>query len=402
MHICIHGGGILGVCLASELVTSIKFDRKKNKITIIEPNKTLLSSWDCVRLNNTEVNNGYHTIEFPRGRNIKKTLERLNCMSKMKEEVQQRSIIIDNTYIKEPLDLKNWPRLLAEEQNIIWRKWKKRNYKISDMNSFLEILEGTEMYNRTKICRDRYYGSADDSIWQFFPWFFAGIFTHQSGDEGDIFRHKMRSGEVQATNLVPKNGLFQDLKKDITSSLIKRNIEIKKDSSQLTNVDLNIWTSSLANYMKKLDMGTEQVMRNPKKLRLIVVKLKKNREEYPSEILVLNTEFPEVARIYFKIDKDNDSHYTIIEAIEGEKLINEEDVVKFVCSTLEVKMESYESKITRYMWFTPDANLKPKSNEIIELARMNGMIVPLPYWRPINMCKQANAAKDFVNDILKF
>lgn len=397
MHICIHGGGVLGVCLASELI-NINKAKKIEKITIIEPSKTILKSWDSIKLNNTEVNNGYHTIELPRGLELNKMIRRLTKDVVMEETIQERNIIMDEEYIEDPLKIDNWPGLMKEEQKLIWLRWKERGKVIENMNDFEEILDGTAMEQRIKICRKRYYGESNDSVWQFFPWFFTGIFTRESEDEGVIFRNKIRNSEFKARNWNPKKGLFKNLKEDIKRSLTQKGINIEGEDYETRNADINIWTSSMVNYMKKINLDTSKILINPRKLRLIAAKLKKGMKKYPSEILVLNSEFPEISRIYFHEDYSSGSKFLIVEAIEGESIVREKKAIEFICRVLNIEIENYESKITRYMWFTPDEILNSKREEVIKSAESSNMVIPLEYWRPINMCKQAAAAKNYISD----
>ena len=228
------------------------------------------------------------------------------------------------------------------------------------------------------------------------------MFTRESEDEGVIFRNKIRNSECRAKNWNPKEGLFKYLKEEITNQLVHEGVNIEGEYDETEQGDINIWTSSMVNYMRKMEMDTSKILINPRKLRLIVAKILKGMNNYPSEILVLNADFPEIARIYFHEDYTSGTKYLIVEAIEGESTVEGEKALNFICSVLNIEIENHESKVTRYMWFTPDEILNSKRNEVVEIARKNNMVIPLEYWRPINMCKQAVAAKSYVSDRIEF
>ena len=104
-----------------------------------------------------------------------------------------------------------------------------------------------------KINSKKYFGNVNDSAKQFLPWFLPSDIAHKSNDEGDNFRSKMRNNIIKGKFALPKNNLFNVIKKKFYIYLKSRKVKI------VLNAEAVFKKNNIEIYKKNKKINTDQI-----------------------------------------------------------------------------------------------------------------------------------------------
>ena len=216
-ELLIVGGGLYGCILA--LLAS----KKKYKVKIIENSDDILSSLKPIKINKYIINNGFHGIDYPRGKNLISFLlsigVRLNKIPMKKKLIYDRYIIDYNDYFDQyPKKLKN-----------IFIKKNLKNYKNQNFSFFFKEKFLNKIYKNAL----RYSDNLKIAENFFLPYFLPASTRHKSLDEGDIFRDNFRKNQKYTSYFIPTKGIFYSIKQEIKKVLKKNNVKVITNSKIL-------------------------------------------------------------------------------------------------------------------------------------------------------------------------
>ena len=396
--IFIIGGGLCG-CLLAYMLSKKKYD-----ITIFEKNKNLISSYDSVKLGKYKINNGFHGIELPRA---KKIFDFFTNQLKIKFKILsiKRQILFQRSIINFKEKKNDWPK------NIISNlKPGVSNYKNETVDFFFK----KKLINLFKINSKKFFGNINDSAKQFLPWFLPSDITHISNDEGDNFRSKIRNNIIEGKFAIPKNNLFNIIKKkffiylkskkvniilNAEAVLEKNNIEIyiknkRINPGKIKKIYYTLPAVFLIKYLNKKHF--QKVYRYKKNFLNCLIEINEvNFKHDFSEILTLNKKIWFVNKIYslnyLKFNMTDKKKYLVAEIIlDKEKL--DKKKIQSLLSEIKIIFELknmpklIECKLTRSIFYLNKKWIE-KSSKILKSISSNKKIIYNSSFYPLNMNK---------------
>jgi len=396
--IFIIGGGLCG-CLLAYMLSKKKYD-----ITIFEKNKNLISSYDSVKLGKYKINNGFHGIELPRA---KKIFDFFTNQLKIKFKILsiKRQILFQRSIINFKEKKNDWPK------NIISNlKPGVSNYKNETVDFFFK----KKLINLFKINSKKFFGNINDSAKQFLPWFLPSDITHISNDEGDNFRSKIRNNIIEGKFAIPKNNLFNIIKKkffiylkskkvniilNAEAVLEKNNIEIyiknkRINPGKIKKIYYTLPAVFLIKYLNKKHF--QKVYRYKKNFLNCLIEINEvNFKHDFSEILTLNKKIWFVNKIYslnyLKFNMTDKKKYLVAEIIlDKEKL--DKKKIQSLLSEIKIIFELknmpklIECRLTRSIFYLNKKWIE-KSSKILKSISSNKKIIYNSSFYPLNMNK---------------
>lgn len=396
--IFIIGGGLCG-CLLAYMLSKKKYD-----ITIFEKNNYLISSYDSVKLGKYKINNGFHGIELPRAKKIfdfftNKLKIKFKILSIKRQILFQRSII----NFKEKKN--EWPK------NIISNlKPGVSNYKNETVDFFFK----KKLINLFKINSKKFFGNVNDSAKQFLPWFLPSDIAHISNDEGDNFRSKIRNNIIEGKFAIPKNNLFNIIKKkfiiylkskkvniilNAEAVLEKNNIEIyiknkRINPGKIKKIYYTLPAVFLIKYLNKKHF--QKVYQYKKNFLNCLIEINEvNFKHDFSEILTLNKKIWFVNKIYslnyLKFNMTDKKKYLVAEIIlDKEKL--DKKKIQSLLSEIKIIFELknmpklIECSLTRSIFYLNKKWIE-KSSKMLKSISSNKKIIYNSSFYPLNMNK---------------
>ena len=244
--------------------------------------------------------------------------------------------------------------------------------KIDFKKAFLmDELRKSEFFNTIKSCAIRYSdnGNPADCAHLFYPWFFPkSIFT---GEETISQQHSFQSS---SRYLIPKIGVFADLIEKVEDLISKKDFnliknsefELQKSSKIFPLEEKYIWASSslplLRNFepkiLKSLLINKRFVGVSIFKIdKIIFERWKKQFIHCPSEILILNKNFPNLSRISFPNHLFlNNEQYLMLEFIsKSEQFISENQIKEITLWLKDIFKTTYfcDSRLLIYGYNPP-------------------------------------------------
>ena len=396
--IFIIGGGLCG-CLLAYMLSKKKYD-----ITIFEKNKNLISSYDSVKLGKYKINNGFHGIELPRA---KKIFDFFTNQLKLKFKILsiKRQILFQRSIINFKAKKNEWPK------NIISNlKPGVSNFKNETVDFFFK----KKLINLFEINSKKFFGNINDSAKQFLPWFLPSDITHISNDEGDNFRSKIRNNIIEGKFAIPRNNLFNIIKKKIfiflkskkvniilnaEAVLEKNNIEIyiknkRINPGKIKKIYYTLPAVFLIKYLNKKHF--QKVYQYKKNFLNCLIEINYvNFKHDFSEILTLNKKIWFVNKIYslnyLKFKMTDKKKYLVAEIIlDKEKL--DKKKIQSLLSEIKIIFELknmpklIECKLTRSIFYLNKKWIE-KSSKILKSISSNKKIIYNSSFYPLNMNK---------------
>ena len=268
--------------------------------------------------------------------------------------------------------------------------------------------------NLFKINAKKFLGNVNESAKQFLPWFLPSDINHLSRDEGDIFRSKIRTNIIEGKFAIPKNNLFNIIKKKIFTYLKSKKVKIIFNAEAvLKNNNIEIYLKNkrinpvkikkvyytlpaffLIKYLNKKHF--QKVLQYKKNFLNCLIEINDVNFKYDfSEILTLNKKIWFVNKIYslnfLKFKRMNKKKYLITEIIlDKEKL----DKKKLQSLLTEIKKifnlrnipKLIECKLTRSIFYLNKKWIE-ESSKILKSINSNQKIIYNPSFYPLNMNK---------------
>lgn len=401
----IIGGSIYGVLLSLALRKSNKY--QSYKINIFEKTNTILNSWISMKLANKEINRGFFGIEIPRGKDFINLLGEEFIKSNFKKIHNYKLLLIDSEFVPYQYEINDLPKKYFSEIHEFIKSEEKLENKLIGTES-----NNSEFFEVIKECSKRYSDIPTDSVHMFYPWFFP-----KTSFSNDISISSQKDNKKNSFYLIPKKSVFNDLINDVEKLLYKNNINLIKNSvfdiDNIKNKDKKkeryIWASSSLPLLKKYKSHEMiKLQKNERYLGLLLLSINSNKlnvwlnkfQYKPSEIIVLNKNFPYISRISFANHLETSQHNFL--------------VVEIYCQTKELLSDLELSKITKYLSdifkdkikfidlcllskvFNPKLSSFKKADDTLKEIKHNlPFEVPFTYWWPINTSHAVNAATSF-------
>ena len=408
-EIHIIGGGLYGCLLAYQLL------KKKYKVSIFEKSDRLVNSFDSIKLNKISLNNGFHGIDLPRSRAIfnffKKNLKLHFNIFLIKRKILFQDSLIDYTANKN-----EWPEKIQS-----YLKKDIKNYKNQKLNFFFK----DKIINLFNINSLRYFDTFEKAKGFFLPWFLPADIKHISSDEGDRFRSSVRQKRIKGYVALPKNHVFEIIKKKMYKFLISKgasvyfNTEIKviKNEIKYFNKDKEIFFEkrkirkifyclSSAFLIKDVSISHFKKLNNYKRFAInciIEVKDQSFNNNF-SEILCLNKKISFINRIYslnyYKYQNNKNNSYLVVEILRNKNFLSNQNKKVLISEIkkifkLKIKPNIIDYKVTRQIysvdnkWIDKSQKiLREKIKKTLNLSYMNNFY-------PLNMNKAwINALKN--------
>ena len=396
--IFIIGGGLCG-CLLAYMLSKKKYD-----ITIFEKNKNLISSYDSVKLGKYKINNGFHGIELPRA---KKIFDFFTNQLKIKFKILsiKRQILFQRSIINFKEKKNEWPKNITSNL-----KPGVSNYKNQTVDFFFK----KKLINLFKVNSKKFFGNINDSAKQFLPWFLPSDITHISNDEGDNFRSKIRNNIIEGKFAIPKNNLFNIIKKkffiylkskkvniilNAEAVLEKNNIEIyiknkRINPGKIKKIYYTLPAVFLIKYLNKKHF--QKVYQYKKNFLNCLIEINEvNFKHDFSEILTLNKKIWFVNKIYslnyLKFNMTDKKKYLVAEIIlDKEKL--DKKKIQSLLSEIKIIFELknmpklIECRLTRSIFYLNKKWIE-KSSKILKSISSNKKIIYNSSFYPLNMNK---------------
>ena len=216
-EVLIIGGGLYGCILA------ILASKKKYTVKIIESSNDILSGLKPIKIGNYFINNGFHGIDYPRGRKFISFL--LSIGVKLRKIPMKKKLIYDRYIVDYNDYFHQYPKIL---QTIFVRK-NLREYSNQNFNFFFNKKYLKKIYKNAL----RYSDNKKIAENFFLPYFLPANTRHKSLDEGDIFRDKFRKNQKHTSYFIPTKGIFYTIKQSIKKILKKNNVKLITNSKIL-------------------------------------------------------------------------------------------------------------------------------------------------------------------------
>ena len=401
--IAIIGSGLLG-CLTA-FKTAKKFP--KYEIYLIDASNDILSSFKSIKMSNLKFNNGYHTLDINRCYDLYNFLKN-KIKIRFRIHKTSRFLMINKYLISENKKINDYP--LALKKNFL-----KKFINTSNINILYKSLS-KNFQQLIKKTSKRYSNNLSDNLKHFIPWFLPKEYYLKSNDEGDIFRNHIRKNNKTVFLATPINGLFDSLSKSFRNQFMTiknvklmlktkvfiegQNIIFKKNDKVINlNFDYTfICTSSMILINSKKNKNYKKILTNPKYFVCTVISVESLPKINFSEIICLNKDFIELARIS-NIIKKNNKYFFLIELIfknvdNLNKKINKIKLQKILMPIFKDQAKSLKIinyTTTRKMFFPKKSNIKNSTTEVQKLikkisTKKNKVFCNINFG-PINMAK---------------
>ena len=402
-HINIIGGSMYGVLLSLALRKSKKYHTYN--ITIFERTSSILKSWNSINLANKKINRGFFGIEIPRGKDFINLLGEDFIKSNFKKIHNYKLLLIDSEFIPYQYEINDLPRKYFSEMN----QFIKSKEKFQDR---LLISNNTEFFNMIRACSKRYSDIPSDSIHMFYPWFFP-----KKSFPNKLSISSQKDDNTPSYYLIPKKGVFNDLIKNIEDLLEENNINLMKNSdldinnirSEENHKERYIWASSSLPLLKKYNLRNDiNFKNNLRYLGLLLFSIDSNKlnlwlnkfKYKPSEIIVLNANFPYISRISFATHLESSkNNFLVVEVYcKEEDLLSDievEKLTKYLSNVFKSQLKFIDLCLLSKV-FNPSLLSFKKADDTLKKIKENlPFEVPFTYWWPINTSHAVNAATSF-------
>jgi hypothetical protein len=397
--ILIVGGGLSGCMLAYML------SKKKYDVTIFEKNKTLISSYNPVKIGRYKINNGFHGIELPRANKIYNFFK-----SKLKIKFKilpiKRLLLIQRQLIDYKLKYEYWPK------NIILKLSNKQKYY---KNQKIQFYFKKDIVSLIKLNSKKFFGNINESKNQFLPWFLPSDIRHMSKDEGDKFRSQFRNNKIRGNFAIPRQNLFNVIKKNFYTYLKSKKVKIvfnsdvvlekkkiivfkknKKTEINYNKIDKVYHTLSAAFLVRHLNFNHfKKINKFKKNFFNCLIRIDDIDFNYNfSEILTLNEKIWFVNKVYsLNYLKSNlkKSKYIIAEVILEQNKLDQKKI-KIILSeikkifNLEKNPKMIDWKMSRVVFFLTRQWIQ-QSEKMLKIAYNSKKIYYNSSFYPINMNK---------------
>lgn len=214
-NVYIFGAGLYGLILA------ILLNKNKNQVTIIDQADDILASFKPIKIDKYLINNGFHGIDYPRGKGLISFLKNFIKIKLKKNSVEKRIVI--EKFLIDYLDKFNeYPEKLKN----IYIKKNLKNFKNQKFNHFFSKHFIKNIFINTK----RYSSNPEVAKNFFLPYFLPADTKHITKDEGAIFRNSNRNFKKKSFFYTPKNGIFFSMKYNFYKILKKHKVKILLNS----------------------------------------------------------------------------------------------------------------------------------------------------------------------------
>ena len=401
----IIGGGLTGCILA--FLISKKLDNVS--VAIFESNDHLLSSLDCININDKKLNNGYHALELPRAQ---KTFEIISQTTNLKfrKLPNKKGIIVNEELIGFNSKFEEWPKSLKKYFNKKIIKGNIEYLKDQISDEYVDILKKVSK----RYCDD--FAIVEHLM---IPWFLPKNYLLNTGDEGDIFRNEVFLDKHNSYSIVPHSGLFEEIQEPFQKKLEELNIELKFNQQIKINSDTALFNSSTLNpndfkkiffcsspilILKQINFELfKKLTLNKKSLYNVLIKIDKTKlEEDYSEILVLDEKDISISRLSFPKNLNSDNcTYVQVEVFEKNNF--EYEIKKRIVGSIRRILKINENfKIELLGLFNSRQTFYPSKNHIKSaMDEINNWKIKNEYnlefvqpLGPINMAKSAIIAEE--------
>ena len=216
-EVLIVGGGLYGCILA------ILASKKKYDVKIIENSDDILSSLKPIKIDKYLINNGFHGIDYPRGKKFISFL--LSIGVKLRKIPMKKKLIYDRCIVNYNDYFHQYPKFL---QTIFIKKNLKK-YSNQSFNFFFNKKYLKKIYKNALRYSDNFKIAKNF----FLPYFLPANTRHNSLDEGDIFRDRFRKNQKHSSYFIPIKGIFYAIKQSIKKVLKKNNVKVLINSKIL-------------------------------------------------------------------------------------------------------------------------------------------------------------------------
>ena len=405
-HINIIGGSIYGVLLSLALRKSKKYH--SYKITIFEKTSSILKSWNSIKLANKNINRGFFGIEIPRGKDFINLLGEDFIKSNFKKIHNYKLLLIDSEFIPYQYEIDDLPRKYFSEMN----HFIKSNERFEDRLLISKNSNNNEFFNMIRECSKRYSDIPSDSIHMFYPWFFP-----KKSFSKNLSISSQKDHNTSSYYLIPKKGVFNDLIKNIEDLLEENNVNLMKNSDlDINNIRLEknhkeryIWASSSLPLLKKYNIRDDiNLNNNVRYLGLLLFSIDSNKlnlwlnkfKYKPSEIIVLNANFPYISRISFATHLESSKNYFLVVEVycKEEKLLSNKEVeklTKYLSYIFKSKLKFIDLCLLSKVFNPSLLSFKKADDSLKKIKDKLPFEVPFTYWWPINTSHAVNAATSF-------
>ena len=407
-EIHIIGGGLYGCLLAYHLL------KKKYKVSIFEKSGGLVNSFDSIKLNKISLNNGFHGIDLPRSTGIfnffKKNLKLNFNIFEIKRKILFQDCLIDYTAKKN-----EWPEKIR-----YYLKKDIKNYKNQKINFFFK----NKIINLFKTSSLRYFDTFEKAKSSFLPWFLPADIKHISSDEGDKFRSLIRQQKVKGYVALPKNHVFEIIKKKMYKFLISKgafiyfNTQIKVNKNQIkyfhrdkeiffdTKKKKIFYCLSSAFLIKDVSISHFKKLNIYKRFTInCMLEIKDHKFDNDfSEILCLNKKIHFISRIYslnyYKYHNNKNNSYLILEILKNKNFLSNHNKKALIAEIkkifkLKIRPNIIDYKVTRQTYLVDNKWIN-KSQKILrkKIKRTLNLSYTNDFY-PVNMSKAwINALKN--------
>ena len=199
------------------LALKIRSTYKKAEISILERSGNFLNAYKYLKIQNFNVNPGFHALEDFRSRSLIKIL---NKILKFKIIYKTRGMLIGDQLISYLDTYDEWPGKII-------KKFKLKRKKVV-LGPILNINSLNKNYLTYLI--KNYFGKQknfNDVLNSAYPWFFPPNYKIKSQDEAVIFNNKVREKKIKHGYVVPETGIFNNISESLKKLLKKKKIKVK-------------------------------------------------------------------------------------------------------------------------------------------------------------------------------
>jgi len=390
----IFGGGILGTLFTIKL-------SQKFVVELYEQSSNLIPSFNSIKINDYYLNPGHHALEMPRG---KDTFEILNLASKyikLKKKDHLRFICISGEVASFTDTINKLPKILKLDIKSLLNN---NPRLINNDQEFRNILMSKDsIYGSSYVaCMKRFSDNPKDTWTLFYPWMFPAEFAFKGNDEGDIFRRKVRSLNLNPFIIIPENELFENVANQFSQFLKSKNINLNLNFNSSINLltsnknseNKNIWCGpamALTKEFGKID-GLIKCKRHFYILLFEIIEFKNFLKKYNRfEILFMEPKFyylNKVSRAYSSSRNLLTAEILLDHKIDNNEMLNMGQNLKIYFENLfKDNLKFIGGKFLRDTY-----TLDPiRVNEEAEILRRNSIkhnfIIPQISWGPQNLSK---------------